>query len=144
MYHRKGKFWELKSKAWLTRLPGHFRWQCCENLGYTLARVYNSYDISLAESNQYLNSLSTFGYQLEVCSFSTADDNRFQVLDSRGCPLIVEVARQWSSLEAGEGGERPKCVACGCLLNVANQNGEWCSRVCGNWNDLSFVSRPSQ
>ena len=90
----------------------------------TRLHISKSYDISLAESNQYLNSFSTFGYQLEVCSFSTADDNRFQVLDSGGCPLIVEVARQWSSLEAGEGGERPKCVACGCLLNVANQNGE--------------------
>jgi len=53
-----------------------------------------------------------------------AGGNRAQVLESGGCPLLVDIVRHCSSLAAEEVGERLKYVTCGCLLNVANQNGE--------------------
>lgn len=46
------------------------------------------------------------------------------MLESGGCPLLVDIVRHCSSLAAEEVGERLKYVTCGCLLNVANQNGE--------------------
>ena len=52
------------------------------------------------------------------------DANRGQVLSSGGCPLLVGLLASCCSLPTDGGHERLKCVTCGCILNVANQNGE--------------------
>ena len=65
------------------------------------------------------------------------DGNREQLLGCGGVAQLVALLEQLSS-EPTEGGvaeeggtaERIKCVACGCLLNVANQNGNVCACVC--------------
>ncbi len=51
------------------------------------------------------------------------DANREQVLACGGCPLLVDLLALCPSLPAHQENVRLKAVACGCLLNVANQNG---------------------
>lgn len=57
------------------------------------------------------------------CHLTTTDPNRNLVLSSGGCPLLVTSLTNCSSLPAEKQYNRLKCVACGCLLNVSNDNG---------------------
>ena len=45
------------------------------------------------------------------------------MLSNSGCPLLVELLKSSSQLPVEKEFDRLKCVSCGCLLNVVNDNG---------------------
>ena len=55
-----------------------------------------------------------------------SDDNREIVLSNKGCQTLAEQIDKCSNISCEEfSNDRFKCVSCGCILNVAADNGEW-------------------
>lgn len=54
-----------------------------------------------------------------------SDHNREVVLSTGGCPLLIDQLSRCLD-NTGEDGQsdRIKCVTCGCILNIANDNGQ--------------------
>jgi hypothetical protein len=59
------------------------------------------------------------------------DGNRELVLSSGGCPLLVNQLTSCTLLPAEKEHDRLKCVSCGCLLNVVNENAKLCEEMLG-------------
>ena len=54
-----------------------------------------------------------------------ADINRETVLSNEGCPyLIDQLTRCLDASTPDSQSDRIKCVTCGCILNLSNENGE--------------------
>ena len=72
------------------------------------------------------------------CHLTTTDPNRNLVLSSGGCPLLITSLTSCSSLPAEKQYNRLKCVACGCLLNVSNDNGTGVPHARGQTDSAPF------
>lgn len=81
---------------------------------HTLRAIGNlCYDHGMHISSKILSTFSII---------STSDGNRELVLSSGGCPLLVNQLTNCTLLPAKGENDRLKCVSCGCLFNVINDN----------------------